>query len=115
MCSIERRRAKFGRGLFFLFMGALFVLAMGFVVMWLWNAILPEITNVSRISFWQALGLFILARILFGGFRWGNRGHRHDWKQRRRAFWQRKWERMDPEKKEQLKEKFKSYYDKRDC
>lgn len=37
----------------------------------LWNAILPEVLNATTITYWQALGLFILSRILFGGFRCG--------------------------------------------
>ena len=36
--------------------------------MWLWNAILPDVTGVRRISFWQATGLLALCRILVGGF-----------------------------------------------
>jgi hypothetical protein len=37
-------------------------------VLFLWNAILPQRTNLSKINYWQALGLLVLARILFGGF-----------------------------------------------
>jgi len=39
------------------------------VVMLLWNAILPEVIGVSTINYWQALGIFILSKILFGGFK----------------------------------------------
>lgn len=39
------------------------------VVMLLWNWLVPTLFGISAISFWQAAGLFILARILFGG--WG--------------------------------------------
>ena len=43
---------------------------MGTVVMLLWNAILPHaISGVQLINFWQALGILILSKILFGGFR----------------------------------------------
>lgn len=49
------------------------------VVMLLWNALIPSILGLSVISYWQALGLFVLCRILFGGFRFGGRHHRfHD-------------------------------------
>ena len=37
------------------------------ITMWLWNALLPDIFGVACISFWQALGLLALSRILFGG------------------------------------------------
>jgi hypothetical protein len=58
--------------------GAAFVLLFGWIVMLLWNAILPDLVNVNQINFWQALGLLVLCKILFGGFRgksggWGNR------------------------------------------
>jgi len=38
----------------------------GFVVMGLWNALLPAIFHLGVITFWQAVGLFVLCKILFG-------------------------------------------------
>ena len=35
-------------------------------VMWLWNAILPQLFEFSKITFWQAAGLVLLVRFLFG-------------------------------------------------
>ncbi len=48
------------------------------VTMLLWNALLPAIFNFSVITFWQALGLLVLARLLFGGWHrpWRNNWHR---------------------------------------
>jgi hypothetical protein len=78
---------------------ALLVLAgiavLGLVVMLLWNWIVPAVFVSGRvIGYWQALGLLVLSRILFGGFRGhgGWRGHRH---------W-RRWERMTPEERERF-------------
>ena len=39
----------------------------GYVVMRLWNWLTPAIFGWHAITFWQALGLLLLARILFGG------------------------------------------------
>lgn len=39
------------------------------LVQWLWNTLLPEILGVKTISYWQAFGLLVLSKILFGGFR----------------------------------------------
>ncbi len=39
----------------------------GFIVMWLWNALMPTIFGLITIGYWQAVGLFILFKILFGG------------------------------------------------
>lgn len=38
------------------------------IVMWLWNLLLPEITGVKAVTFWQAMGILVLSKILFGGF-----------------------------------------------
>jgi hypothetical protein len=46
----------------------------GFAVMLLWNNLLPDILFVSTITFWQALGIFFLCKILFGFGRGGGRG-----------------------------------------
>jgi len=39
----------------------------GFVIMWLWNWIMPEVFGLTTLSYWQAVGLFILLKILLGG------------------------------------------------
>ncbi len=43
-------------------------------VQWLWNMLLPEILGVKSITYWQAFGILILSKILFGGFHGGGRG-----------------------------------------
>lgn len=44
----------------------LFVAIGGTLVQQLWNWLLPSLFGLRRISFWQALGLLALCRILFG-------------------------------------------------
>ncbi len=41
----------------------------GFVVMSLWNWLMPALFGLKLIGYWQAVGLIILSKILFGGFR----------------------------------------------
>ena len=48
----------------------------GAVVMWLWNWLMPVIFHLGVISYWQALGLAILGRLLFGSLHHGG-GHKH--------------------------------------
>src|SRR5438094_133808 len=78
--------------------GLAVVTALSFIVMQLWNHLLPEIAGVRTISFWQALGLLLLSKILFGGFRrrggppWG-------WKRRMAE----RWEKMTPEEREKFR------------
>ncbi len=45
-----------------------FATLFGFIVMWLWNALIPDIFGLIRIDYWQAVGLLILFKVLFSGF-----------------------------------------------
>lgn len=47
------------------------------IVMLLWNSILPSISTFSPLTYWQAMGLFLLSRILFGGFHFARHHHGH--------------------------------------
>lgn len=105
------KRNKFTKGVFFLIMATVFVFVLGSVVMWLWNTLLPDLTGVKEITFWQAVGLFILSRILFGGFRWGGSQHKQKWKAKRKAMWREKMAGMDEDKKADLKAKWRNYCD----
>ena len=49
------------------------VLLLGGIVLLLWNAILPSLLHVNIITYWQAVGLLLLCKILFGSFRPGGR------------------------------------------
>jgi hypothetical protein len=46
----------------------LFIAIGGVIVRWLWNWLLPPLLGWPQITFWQALALLALCRILFGGF-----------------------------------------------
>lgn len=39
----------------------------GFVIMWLWNWLMPEVFGLPLLTYWQAVGLFILLKLLLGG------------------------------------------------
>jgi hypothetical protein len=58
------------------------VFAFSGLVMLLWNGIIHTVLNVGVITFWQAAGILLLSKILFGGFRgrrsfggWHHRRH----------------------------------------
>ena len=59
-----------------LIVGPLAILAFGGAVMYLWNAVLPALLGLSVITFWQAVGLLVLCKILFGSMGSGGRKHR---------------------------------------
>jgi len=97
-------RRKF---IFIPFAIVVFLALTGFVVMNLWNYLLPAILHVGIITFWQALGIFILCKILFG---FGHRGHR--WGGGGGAPWMRRkmeerFKNMSPEEREKLKARLK--------
>ena len=76
------------------------IFAFGSIVMLLWNALMPEIFNLHRIDFWQALGLLLLAKILFSGFRGGPRAR---WK---RDSLKEGWANMTPEQQEKFRQEW---------
>ncbi len=41
-------------------------LLFGNLIMWLWNWLMPSLFGLRMIGFWEGLGLFLLAKILFG-------------------------------------------------
>jgi hypothetical protein len=81
------------RGLKFILFMLLAALVLGYVVMHLWNWLLPAVFGWRMISFWQALGVLALARILFGGFKC--RPGQHMWRRRMME----RWEKMTPEER----------------
>ena len=74
------------------------VAMVSFAAMALWNWLMPAITGWKSIDFWQALGLLVLARLLFG-LRFGF-GHRMHW----RGRMMERWEKMTPEEREKFRE-----------
>ena len=84
--------------LFFLLFLAVLAL-LGFIVMSLWNWLTPALFGFKIMTYWQALGLIILCKLLFGGFR-GPRGRGDRWRGRMRQ----RWEQMTPEEREKFRE-----------
>lgn len=84
------------------------VLLFGWVVMLLWNAILPNVVSgVSALSYWQAVGLFVLSKILFGGFKGGGPSRGPS------AHFREKWRNMNEEERAQFKAEWRNRCKKR--
>ncbi len=75
----------------------------GELVKLLWNWLLPTLFGLRQITFWQAIGLLALCRILFGGFRLGGHGSTRS---RIRQRMEERWEHMTPEEREKCRQKF---------
>lgn len=101
----DRSKTKFWyvrRGVGIAIMGVLAIGLLGFVVMSLWNWLVPALFGMKAISYWQAMGLLILSRILLGGF---HRHHRLNFHNRQRMF--ERWEKMTPEERERFRQGFR--------
>ncbi|MGE3606577.1 MAG: hypothetical protein AB7H94_24660 [Lautropia sp.] len=91
----------------FLLVFPVFVAVIGWVVQALWNSVVVEISGARPMSFWQALGLLLLCRILLG--RWGRGG---------RGPWSRvpgddgsvrdRWRGLSPAQRDQLRDRWRA-------
>jgi len=93
-----------GRFIFIPIAVAAFLTGISYIVMELWNNLLPAILHVGIITFWQAMGIFILCKILFG---FGKGGRRHwggpHWMNGRML---ERFKNMTPEEKAEFKQKW---------
>ena len=105
--SDKARRVKFGFRKKFIFIPFLAIGAialLGYIVMQLWNNILPDVLHTGTITYWQALGIFVLAKIIFG-FGHGGRG-------RGNAPWMKyrmeRFKNMSPEEQQRFREEMRA-------
>jgi hypothetical protein len=77
----------------------LFIVVGGEIVLQLWNWLLPQLFGWRPITFWQALGILLLCRILFGGF--ARHGFHRSHFRRRMA---ERWDHMTPEERERFRQ-----------
>lgn len=90
----------------FMVLGIVMLVVIGLVTQLLWNWLVPVLFRGPEITYWQALGLLVLSKILFGGFgRGGGRWQR--WGGRHNQQWAERWHAMSSEDKERFKQKMK--------
>lgn len=86
--------------------GIVAVAVFGLVTQSLWNWLVPSLFGGPAITFWQALGLLALSKIIT----WGFGHHKGGWRHRGGPWnpaWTQKWQSMSPEDRERFKEKMK--------
>ena len=81
------------------------MLLLGFIVMLLWNFIFPSVLRTEKISYWQAVALLVLCRILFFGFR--RRSHRPGMWRGQGSDWRKKWMNMSDGERAKFREGWK--------
>ena len=93
------KRAFFAIGIIGL--AGLAVFTFSGVVMLLWNHILVSILHIGVITLWQAAGILLLSRILFGGFSRRGRGMHMGWKKKQMFM---RWQAMTDDQKQQFRQ-----------
>jgi len=83
----------------------LFVVIGGELVLHLWNWLLPPLFGWRQLTFWQALGILALCRILFGGFGMHGRGRSNF---RRRM--EERCDHMTPEERERFRQRVRERF-----
>ena len=86
--------------LFALILVPLAIFIFGSIVQLLWNNVLAVVLNVHTVTFWQALGILALSKILFTGFMGGGRRY-----YRRRMM--PDWDKLSPEEKEKFRQEWR--------
>ncbi len=74
------------------------------VFMVIWNHLIPDLFHGPLLTYWHALGLLILAKLLVGGFR--PFGHRHPWHFGHHG----RWAHMSSEEREKLREEIRKRF-----
>jgi hypothetical protein len=104
---MKNRCCKFRFLIPFIILGVAALLALA--VRGLWNGVLTDVLDVKAITYWQALGILVLARILFGGFpcRRGDGFGPPRWVRHRMM---RHWQSLTPEQQEKMREKMRARF-----
>jgi hypothetical protein len=92
---------RFVRALKMLLFVAVASVVFGFVIKYLWNWLMPGVFGLHTITYWQAVGLFVLSKILLGGFHrdGGGRGRQRGWKR----HMERRFAKMSTEDREKFR------------
>ena len=101
-------KAPYGRRRFFIAPFILLaLLAFSFAVYWLWNNVLVAVVAVKPVTYWQAMGLLALSRILLGGFKVGPPAGRPPYGDGGPP-WREKWRQMSDEERAKVKNEWRN-------
>jgi hypothetical protein len=87
-----------------------FIVIGGEIVLHLWNWLLPPLFGWRQITFWQALGMLLLCRILFGGLGLHGSGRsniRRRMSERMEERMAERCENMTPEERERFRQRMR--------
>lgn len=116
--KVERTVKKVIKIIAMVILGVVIFLLANYLLMRLWNWLMPDLFGVGTVTYWQALGIFILAKLLFGfggggGKSKGGSSHKKKIKSSNKCrSWRRdfnEWKHYDQFWKEEGEEAFKTY------
>ncbi|WP_375326082.1 hypothetical protein [Flagellimonas sp. GZD32] len=64
--KVEHTVKKVVKVIAMIILGTIIFLLANYLLMRLWNWLMPDLFGVGTVTYWQALGIFILAKLLFG-------------------------------------------------
>jgi len=115
--KVETFFTGFFKVLFMILAAIVFLLLFGYGFMLLWNWLMPDVFGLPVLSYWKAVGILVMAKLLFGNFE--GKGHKKHSKQGRKHFRNRrnasgkgdfsKWEFYDTFWKEEGEQAFEAY------
>lgn len=121
----EKVKSNFKKGfkiLFFILLGIAVAFLFGYIVMHLWNWLMPDLFGLPEIGYWKALGVLLFAKIIFGFG--GGGGHSKKNTSHKRPFFKNncsvtrrdfsKWKRYDEFWEAEGEEAYQNYLDKID-
>jgi len=92
--QVKNKAEKFFRGffkvLFMIIAAILFMLLFGYGFMLLWNWLMPDTFGLPVLSYWKAVGILVMAKLLFGNFE--GKGPRKKSKKSNSRFKHRRWD-----------------------
>ena len=91
---VKGRAEKYFRGffkvLFMIIAAIVFLLLFGYGFMLLWNWLMPDVFGLPILSYWKAVGILVMAKLLFGNFE--SKGHKKGKSKTHKLSKRRKWE-----------------------
>ncbi|MBO0331095.1 hypothetical protein [[Muricauda] lutisoli] len=120
--KVENTVKKVVKVIAMVILGLLIFLLANYLLMRLWNWLMPDLFGVGTVTYWQALGILILAKLLFGfgggggGKSKGGPSHKKKTRSSNKCMpWRRdfdEWKHYDQFWKEEGEEAFKAYVEK---
>lgn len=102
---------------FFVLLGIAIAFLFGYIVMHLWNWLMPYLFGLPKVNYWQAFGILLLSKIIFGFG--GGGGHDKKRKSKKKEFFRNRcggmrrdfseWEHYDDFWKEEGEQAYKNY------